>query len=587
MNRGTSLKVFTALCMLFLLGACTINAEMFGGAKDLLSEDPGNQLTLKGQFPLGDPAFSGEFKNYVTAAPGNRFVFATFDDDVYVTTDAGVIIKKFTPPGVTSISGLTVDSNGVIYITGSYDPNPNDTRFIRKFDMDGNYIGEAVTYTDEGGGAVALPENPYVAPDGSIYVSAFSQIRKYNAAGTLQTTYGSVQGTNDGEIQGTHSFSVESDGSVYVADTWSDRLQKFNANGTFNSKFTWPRQVPAPSIVTSLMRESNGDFVLTERMGGDGRITSFDGTGTLKWTRDGTERGSAKYDSNLMSLTKYNGFYYLGYRDSLVLYNVADGTFFKEYKKMLSNPFSVTRNKDGFFFVGAGNGLHKFNAKGEWQLTFGSTSGAMYSGVAVSSDDTVYAIDIVNPGKVFKYDINGNSLGFLAVPTSAAPYGLSIDKNDNLFVADGGGGGLIKIPLATGVPAAFAAGQYTIPAGVSCQPDGTVLIMDFNGAASIGKRFNADGTLADTFGNAGPGTIGGTALGVTADPISGRIYVAHATANKIMVYESNGDYVTDFTNADFNQPFGIYADSAGDIFVADQLNNNVKKFKSDGTMATE
>nr|WP_295905584.1 NHL repeat-containing protein [uncultured Bdellovibrio sp.] len=585
MTNGTSLNFLTMIILSFALSACSINAEMFGGSKDLNSESPG-KTTLKGQFPLGDPAFTGEFKNYITAAPSGRFVFASFSNEIYVTTEAGVLLKRFAPTGVTQITGLTVDSNSIIYITGTYDPNPNDTRFVRKFDMSGNYLGEVITYTDEGGGSVALPENPYVAADGSIYVSVFSQIRKYNAAGTLQTTYGSVQGTNDEEIDGAHSFFVETDGTVYVADTWTNRLQKFNANGSFNSKFTWPRQVNT-SQLSGLRRETDGSFVLTERMGADGKITAFDGSGTLKWVRDGSERGTTAYDSNLMSLTKYNGFYYLGYRDSLVLYNAADGTFHKEYKKLISNPFSVTRSKDGFFFVGAGNGIHKFNAKGEWQTTFGNASGSFYTGIAISSDNTVYVTDVANGGKIFKFDFDGNAQGFLAVPSAATPYGLSIDKDDTLFIADAGGGGLIKLPLSTGIPTSFAVGQYTIPAGVSCQPDGSILIMDFNGVASVGKRLNASGTVIDTFGDTGPGTIGGTALGVTADPNTGRIYVAHATGNKILVYESNGDYVSEFTNADFRQPFGIYTDSNGDIFVADQLNNNVKKFKSDGTMSLE
>ncbi|WP_413943286.1 NHL repeat-containing protein [Bdellovibrio sp. HCB-162] len=585
MINGTSLNFLTMIILSFALSACSINAEMFGGSKNLNSESPG-KTTLKGQFPLGDPAFTGEFKNYITAGPAGRFVFVSFSDEIYVTTDAGVLLKRFTPTGVSQITGLTVDSNSTIYITGSYDPNPNDTRFVRKFDMNGNFLGEVITYTDEGGGAVAFPENPYVAADGSIYISVFSQIRKYNAAGVLQTTYGSIQGSNDGEINGTHSFFVETDGTVYVVDVWTNRLQKFNANGSFNSKFTWPRNI-TNGIVTGLMRDTDGSFVLTERMGTEGRFTAFDGSGTPKWSRDGTERGSAPYDSNTMSVTRYNGFYYLAYRDSLVLYNAADGAFHKEYKKLISNPFSVTRSQDGFFFVSSGNGIHKFNAKGEWQTTFGNTSGSYYTAIAISSDNTIYVTDFMNGGKVFKFDFNGNAQGFLAVPSAPTPYGLSIDKDDTLFIADAGGGGLIKLPLSTGVPTSFAAGQYTIPIGVSCQPDGSILIMDFNGVTSIGKRLNATGTVIDTFGDAGPGTIGGTALGVTADPNTGRIYVANATGNKILVYESNGDYVSEFTNVDFRQPFGIYADSNGDIFVADQFNNNVKKFKSDGTMSLE
>jgi len=84
------------------------------------------------------------------------------------------------------------------------------------------------------------PRAVSVAPDGSIYVadSRNHRILKYDADGTLVLTWGSFGDARAGTAApGTFNepwgVAVGPDGSVYVADTWNHRLQKFDANGQF------------------------------------------------------------------------------------------------------------------------------------------------------------------------------------------------------------------------------------------------------------------------------------------------------------------------------------------------------------------
>lgn len=517
-----------------------------------------------------------------------------------VTDSAGNKLHQFTP-SVATITGLAVDSSNNILITWTDFSLPDFKRYLKKYDLNGTFISDLVTYGDEDGNPadadpndlntydVVFPENPFIGNDGSIYVSVHGsgsptvQIRKYSTAGTLLDTIGTVQGSNDGEMNGNQNFFVESDGSVYVVDTWTDRLQKFDANGNFVSKITWPKQV-SNSITSSLIREPDGSFVVIERMGAAGRMTAFSSSGVLKWVKDGSERNDTAYptyDSNEMSIAKYNGQYYLGFMDEVVIYNT-DGSYVGRHAKKLNGPNVTIRLVDGTFFVGTARGIHKYSAKGEWQLSFAPER--MIYGLA-ASNTVVYATDPVTAGLIYKYDFDGNLLGTINYGGVGQPIGLALDKNGNLFVGDVLG--LFKIPTSTEIAAPFGVGAFTTPIGMVPLDDGSIVFMDHNVAGTVPRKLNADGTLAAlTFDTAGPAEI---MLGYNiATDSTGKFYVADSVTNKIVVFNSDGTYSKTFSGGNLNQPLNIFIDKYDDIFVPDSQNNVVKKFSSvDGSLQAE
>src|SRR5438552_3020378 len=92
-----------------------------------------------------------------------------------------------------------------------------------------------------------VPSRPYwdlifpkgVATDGSgnVYVADTytRRIQKFDTSGSFLTAWGS-EGSGNGQFGGpVGPFGVAADGSgnVYVADTYNTRIQKFDANGTF------------------------------------------------------------------------------------------------------------------------------------------------------------------------------------------------------------------------------------------------------------------------------------------------------------------------------------------------------------------
>ena len=88
------------------------------------------------------------------------------------------------------------------------------------------------------------PRGIDIAEDGSIYVadSKNNQIKHFSADGTLLDawgSYGSITDESANAIGGTFSepwdVAVAPDGTVYVADTWNHRIQKFTKDGQFIS----------------------------------------------------------------------------------------------------------------------------------------------------------------------------------------------------------------------------------------------------------------------------------------------------------------------------------------------------------------
>lgn len=90
-----------------------------------------------------------------------------------------------------------------------------------------------------------------IAPDGSVYVAdTFNhRIQKFDANGRHLLTFGRFgrfedgSGLQGGTLNEPWGVGVGPDGSVYVADTWNNRIQKFDANGRFLTM--WGKGVPS------------------------------------------------------------------------------------------------------------------------------------------------------------------------------------------------------------------------------------------------------------------------------------------------------------------------------------------------------
>ena len=239
-------------------------------------------------------------------------------------------------------------------------------------------------------------------------------------------------------------------------------------------------------------------------------------------------------------------------------------------------------------------------------------------GVAVDTNGNVYVADSAN--YVIRKIASGGAVTTLAghagVPGTgdgtgtAAQFGsirgIALDGSGNLFVTDFTHGTVRKVVIASGAVTTFvpASAGLNEPAGIAVDGSGTVYVAD--SLNYVVRRITPGGTvgiLAGSVGNAAWVDGSGTSAqfnfptGLAADG-NGNLYVTDGnTIRKIAVSTAAVTTIAGVTDhpavADgpvsgttyVNHPYGIAADSGGDLFFTDST-NLVREISSAGIMST-
>ena len=198
----------------------------------------------------------------------------------------------------------------------------------------------------------------------------------------------------------------------------------------------------------------------------------------------------------------------------------------------------------------------------------------------------------------------------------ASPFGEAIDPQGNMYVADTYNNVIRKITPA-GVVTTFAgsgtagatngtgtAASFDEPFGVATDLQGNVYVSDV--ANNLIRKITPAGVVTTLAGNGNQGEGNGTGTsssfntpyGIATD-ISGNVYVAdygNQLVRKItpagVVTTLAGTYATTgFVNgtgaaASFDYPRNVATDSQGNVYVADQLNNCIRKITPAGVVTT-
>ncbi len=637
-------------CFLFLfLSGCTstlnanlsINALVSSGTITIAAANPVlNYFAGGGDPPCGGDSLFSHPSQLTSDAAGNIYVADTGCNAVRKITPKGVVstLGSFagSPASFNGTYGNALDSAGNLYIA---DRDNHAIRMITPAGVvstvaGGNLVGALKGYQDGpvGQALFAFPSGLAVTPDGNtLYVGDYNNsfIRIITKTAGNWATVSTVSDPSGNPFVSSQPRypAVDASGNVYISDGWSGLIYKMTPTAGGYTRTTLPSPTSFTFVCPSgLGFDSSGNLFISD-YGGNfvAKYNSTDGYSVLAGSTDGISGsqdgpGSQATFWNPITLTV----------DGIGNVYVGDLTTALIRKITPSGDVSTIAGQAGFYGNStAGSARH-------------STLGALW-GLVADPSGNIYVDEVTSASFILKIDTN-DSLSFYASASGAqgsddgialeapgfnTPQAVAVDTTGNVYVADTGNHAIRMI--ATNGTVTTLAGQimnpgyidgtgggaqFNSPMGIAIDSKGNLYIADTNNSAV--RKISSGGvvtTLAgfyDGTGNVNPGYADGTGseafffypFGIASDA-SGNIYVTDIGNQNIRKIITSTGLTTTFagpddgsgdgnpgssngtgTSASFYNPAGIAFDAAGNLFVADSYNNEIRKITPDGVVTT-
>ena len=272
-------------------------------------------------------------------------------------------------------------------------------------------------------GEFSAPRGIAVAPDGSIYVadSRNHRIQHFDAEGVFINAWGqfgdaTFEDLPSGNFNEPWGIAVGPDGSVYVSDTWSHRIQKFDADGTPITHWGYYGQAEDGFAFwgpRGIDVDNDGNVFVSDT--GNKRIVKFDSDGNYITEFGAVGMGAGEFDEQVGVAVDAEGIVYVtdtwNQRIQTFMPN-EDGTLYFAlnqwdvngwYGQSLDNKPFLTVDDSGSVFVADPEGYRilQFSAEGEFIRTWGdfgydNESIGLAAAVAVDADGHVWVTDAGN-----------------------------------------------------------------------------------------------------------------------------------------------------------------------------------------------
>lgn len=475
--------------------------------------------------------------------------------------------------------GLTLDANGNIYISDSY--NHRIIRFAA-----GSTSASSGTVVAGGNGQgsgatqLSIPTDVAFDASGNMYVSDFGnhRIQKFPAGSTSATSGTTVAGGNgqgNGATQLNDPIGVYIDGSnnLYVADQHNHRIQKFPAGSTSatsgttvaggNGSGSGATQLYYPNDVVT---DAAGAMYVCDYQ--NSRIQKFPAGSSSATSATTIAGGTGSGATQFQRCSRFH-------TDSYGNMYVSDEGNNRIQKLQISTPASPT-------YIATTAGIY--------QAVASNSSGCSDTAtVNLTCITTVYSNVSASICQGGVYSFAGSSL------TTAGIY-------SDTLIAVTGADSIVTLTLTVNAVPAIAITQ----SGSICAASGDTLRVTGGASSSItwigngtpiagGSSFSTY-TVAGGNGSGSAATQFKTPYGVQTDG-AGNIYVLDQGNDRVQKFPPNSTSLTGGTTVaggngrgsalnQFNRAYGLYVDAAGNIWVADSYNHRVLKFAAGSTSAT-
>ena len=502
----------------------------------------------------GDGQFWGP-SSPVAVSDGTLYIGDYLNERVQVFSPNGTYLWQF--DGSASTSGkfgkphsLAVDSDDNIYILAqgaSYD--------VSVYTKDGVFIRR---WTPASNSAVA--QGIAIGKNGLVYVgwSQGGRISVHQKDGTL-VRY--IFGNENGDIQlsGVLGLKTDTNGNLYVADTYNHQVRVFNAAGAqiakFGTKGTGPGKLERPIDVQPC---SDGKILVTDEQNACIQVFDYDLP---------DYKNVATYTGNGAGDTPYSWPATIDISPSKDIYII-------DY-----NNLRIARYGAGFDF------------RSQWRI---QEPGASYLNLACAPDGSIYA-SVVTPNgtdRIDHYSADGTLLGSFGSTGTGngqfyVPRGLAITQSGIVYVVDCHNHRVQAFDMAGKYLfqwGGYGSGnsQFVFPTQVATDANGLVYIMDRdNNRVQV---FTSDGVFVRKWGTAGtgPGQFL-SAEGIRIDKF-GNVLVADRGAGRIQKFSNSGVFLGQFglngtIGGVLNFPIGIAEDDSGYLFVSEHHANKIHKYR--------
>ncbi len=273
---------------------------------------------------------------------------------------------------------------------------------------------------------------------------------------------------------------------------------------------------------------------------------------------------------------------------------------------------------DGTVSTIAGNGTQGSVNASDTLATFNGPAG-----VAIDSQGNLYVADSgnnlirqINSARLVTTLAGGDTTGVAINGTGINasffdPLAVAVDASDNVYVADAGDNAIRKVTSA-GVVTTFAqnnsadsttASLFVNPSGVALDGSGNIFVAGYLTNSII--KITQTGATSTFAGSGQPGAANGAGSAATfyfpnsvATDAAGNVYVADGVNNLIRKITTGGTVSTfagsgaagaadsTGTAASFDGPAGLVVDATGNVYVADSNNNLIRKITPLGVVST-